>query len=289
MRKNKRHPKRQNILLALKIFRSPLGFIGILLVISVILAAILADKIAPYDPYKIDLSRRLQPPSWRNVFGTDELGRDILSRVLFGARISLQAAFVIIGISAGLGSAIGVLAGLSGGSIDDIVMRLTDAFLAFPYLIFAMLVSAVLGPSLYNAMLAISVTWWPWYARLARGQVLYIKNQLYMEAAKAIGVSGVRLFTRYLFRNAFSPIIVQATLDVGYAILLSSSLSFIGLGAQPPLPEWGRMVADGRQYLLSYWWVPLFPGLAIFVTVLGFNLIGDVIRDFADPRTRKWR
>jgi peptide/nickel transport system permease protein len=289
MRKNKRHPKRQNILLALKIFRSPLGFVGILLVISVILAAILADKIAPYDPYKIDLSRRLQPPSWRNVFGTDELGRDILSRVLFGARISLQAAFVIIGISAGLGSAIGVLAGLSGGSIDDIVMRLTDAFLAFPYLIFAMLVSAVLGPSLYNAMLAISVTWWPWYARLARGQVLYIKNQLYMEAAKAIGVSGVRLFTKYLFRNAFSPIIVQATLDVGYAILLSSSLSFIGLGAQPPLPEWGRMVADGRQYLLSYWWVPLFPGLAIFVTVLGFNLIGDVIRDFADPRTRKWR
>jgi peptide/nickel transport system permease protein len=289
MRKNKRHPKRQNILLALKIFRSPLGFVGILLVISVILAAILADKIAPYDPYKIDLSRRLQPPSWRNVFGTDELGRDILSRVLFGARISLQAAFVIIGISAGLGSAIGVLAGLSGGSIDDIVMRLTDAFLAFPYLIFAMLISAVLGPSLYNAMLAISVTWWPWYARLARGQVLYIKNQLYMEAAKAIGVSGVRLFTKYLFRNAFSPIIVQATLDVGYAILLSSSLSFIGLGAQPPLPEWGRMVADGRQYLLSYWWVPLFPGLAIFVTVLGFNLIGDVIRDFADPRTRKWR
>jgi peptide/nickel transport system permease protein len=152
-----------------------------------------------------------------------------------------------------------------------------------------MLVSAVLGPSLYNAMLAISVTWWPWYARLARGQVLYIKNQLYMEAAKAIGVSGVRLFTKYLFRNAFSPIIVQATLDVGYAILLASSLSFIGLGAQPPLPEWGRMVADGRQYLLSYWWVPLFPGLAIFVTVLGFNLIGDVIRDFADPRTRKWR
>jgi peptide/nickel transport system permease protein len=289
MRKNKRHPKRQNILLALKIFRSPLGFVGILLVISVILAAILADKIAPYDPYKIDLSRRLQPPSWRNVFGTDELGRDILSRVLFGARTSLQAAFVIIGISAGLGSAIGVLAGLSGGSIDDIVMRLTDAFLAFPYLIFAMLVSAVLGPSLYNAMLAISVTWWPWYARLARGQVLYIKNQLYMEAAKAIGVSGVRLFTKYLFRNAFSPIIVQATLDVGYAILLSSSLSFIGLGAQPPLPEWGRMVADGRQYLLSYWWIPLFPGLAIFVTVLGFNLIGDVIRDFADPRTRKWR
>jgi peptide/nickel transport system permease protein len=289
MCKNQCHPKRQNILLALKIFKSPLGFVGILLVISVILAAILADKIAPYDPYKIDLSRRLQPPSWRNVFGTDELGRDILSRVLFGARISLQAAFVIIGISAGLGSAIGVLAGLSGGSIDDIVMRLTDSFLAFPYLIFAMLVSAVLGPSLYNAMLAISVTWWPWYARLARGQVLHIKNQLYMEAAKAIGVSGVRLFTKYLFRNAFSPIIVQATLDVGYAILLASSLSFIGLGAQPPLPEWGRMVADGRQYLLSYWWVPLFPGLAIFVTVLGFNLIGDVIRDFADPRTRKWR
>jgi peptide/nickel transport system permease protein len=289
MCKNQCHPKRQNILLALKIFKSPLGFVGILLVISVILAAIFADKIAPYDPYKIDLSRRLQPPSWRNVFGTDELGRDILSRVLFGARISLQAAFVIIGISASLGSAIGVLAGLSGGSIDDIVMRLTDSFLAFPYLIFAMLVSAVLGPSLYNAMLAISVTWWPWYARLARGQVLHIKNQLYMEAAKAIGVSGVRLFTKYLFRNAFSPIIVQATLDVGYAILLASSLSFIGLGAQPPLPEWGRMVADGRQYLLSYWWVPLFPGLAIFVTVLGFNLIGDVIRDFADPRTRKWR
>jgi len=204
-----------------------------------------------------------------------------------GTRISLQAALVIITLSLLCGTIIGTLGALAGGWVDDVLMRLTDSFLAFPYLIFAMLVSAVLGPSLPNAMLAISITWWPWYARLARGQILSLKTQPYVEAARAVGVGGLRLFFNYFLRNALSPLIVQATLDVGYAILLTSSLSFVGLGAQPPTPEWGRMVADGRQYLLSYWWVPIFPGLAIFVTVLGFNLIGDAIRDFVDPKTRR--
>ncbi len=267
--------------------RNPLGFLGVVLVLSIALCAVVAPYIAPYSPYKVDLIGRLRPPSWAHPFGTDELGRDIFSRVLVGTRISLQAAVVIIGLSLLCGTVIGTLGALAGGWVDDVLMRLTDSFLAFPYLIFAMLVSAVLGPSLPNAMLAISVTWWPWYARLARGQILSVKTQLYVEAARAVGVGGLRLFFNYFLRNALSPLIVQATLDVGYAILLTSSLSFVGLGAQPPTPEWGRMVADGRQYLLSYWWVPIFPGLAIFVTVLGFNLIGDAIRDFVDPRTRR--
>ncbi len=267
--------------------KNPLGFLGVVLVVAIAVCAVLAPFIAPYSPYKVNLVWRLRPPSWQHPFGTDELGRDILSRVLVGTRISLQAAAVIIGLSLLLGTVVGTLGALAGGWVDDVLMRLTDSFLAFPYLIFAMLVSAVLGPSLSNAMLAISITWWPWYARLARGQILSVKNQLYVEAARAVGVGGLRLFFAYFLRNALSPLIVQATLDVGYAILLTSSLSFIGLGAQPPTPEWGRMVADGRQYLLSYWWVPIFPGLAIFVTVLGFNLIGDAIRDFADPRTRR--
>jgi len=267
--------------------KNPLGFLGVVLVGAIALCAGIAPYIAPYSPYKVDLVGRLHPPSWEHLFGTDDLGRDIFSRVLVGTRISLQAALVIIGLSLFLGTVIGTVGALVGGWIDDVLMRLTDSFLAFPYLIFAMLVAAVLGPSLPNAMLAISITWWPWYARLARGQVLSVKNQLYVEAARAVGVGGLRLFFNYFLRNALSPLVVQATLDVGYAILLTSSLSFIGLGAQPPTPEWGRMVADGRQYLLSYWWVPIFPGLAIFVTVLGFNLIGDAIRDFADPRTRR--
>ena len=267
--------------------RNPLGFLGVVLVFFISLCAIIAPYVVPYSPYKVEVISRLRPPSWEHPFGTDELGRDIFSRVLVGTRFSLQAAVVIIGLSLLCGTVIGTLGALAGGWVDDVLMRLTDSFLAFPYLIFAMLVSAVLGPSLPNAMLAISVTWWPWYARLARGQILSVKNQLYVEAARAVGVGGLRLFFNYFLRNALSPLIVQATLDVGYAILLTSSLSFVGLGAQPPTPEWGRMVADGRQYLLSYWWVPIFPGLAIFVTVLGFNLIGDAIRDFADPRTRR--
>ncbi len=267
--------------------RNPLGFLGVVLVLSIALCAVVAPYVVPYSPYKVDLIGRLRPPSWARPFGTDELGRDIFSRVLVGTRISLQAAVVIIGLSLLCGTVIGTLGALAGGWVDDVLMRLTDSFLAFPYLIFAMLVSAVLGPSLPNAMLAISVTWWPWYARLARGQILSVKTQLYVEAARAVGVGGFRLFFNYFLRNALSPLIVQATLDVGYAILLTSSLSFVGLGAQPPTPEWGRMVADGRQYLLSYWWVPIFPGLAIFITVLGFNLIGDAIRDFVDPRTRR--
>jgi len=267
--------------------KNPLGFLGAVLVASIAFCAVIAPHVVPYGPYKVDLISRLRPPSWQHPFGTDELGRDILSRVLVGTRVSLQAALVIISLSLLLGTVIGTLGALAGGWVDDVLMRLTDSFLAFPYLIFAMLVSAVLGPSLPNAMLAISITWWPWYARLTRGQILSVKNQLYVEAARAVGVGGLRLFLVYFLRNALSPLIVQATLDVGYAILLTSSLSFIGLGAQPPTPEWGRMVADGRQYLLSYWWVPIFPGLAIFVTVLGFNLIGDAIRDFADPRTRR--
>ena len=229
--------------------KNVLGFLGVLLVLAVAMCAVLAPYVAPHNPYKVNLAERLRPPSWAHPFGTDELGRDVLSRVLLGTRISLQASVVIIALSLILGTGIGTVGALAGGWVDDVLMRLTDSFLAFPYLVFAMLVSAVLGPNLTNAMLAISITWWPWYARLARGQILSIKNQLYVEAARAIGVEGMRLFFRYFFRNAFSPLIVQATLDVGYAVLLASSLSFVGLGAQPPTPEWGRMVAANTFFL----------------------------------------
>lgn len=267
--------------------KNTLAFLGTILVITISLVALFAPLIAPYDPFETQPAKRLRPPSKEHPFGTDELGRDLLSRTLFGARISLYAALVIICISFAFGTVLGMTSALVGGWIDNVLMRLTDAFLAFPYLTFAMLISAVLGPSLQNAMIAISITWWPWYARLARGQILAVKNELYMEAARAIGVGKLRFLFRYLLPNTFSPLIVQATLDVGYAVLLASSLSFIGLGAQPPAPEWGRMVASGRLYLLTAWWVPLFPGLAIFLTVLGFNLIGDAVRDFVDPRTRR--
>ena len=269
--------------------RNPLSVVGLIIVVSFILIAILAQIIAPYPGDMIDVhpERRLLPPSLDHPFGTDEMGRDILSRVILGAQISLKIIIFVVSIAAIIGIVLGGVAGFLGGIVDEVLMRITDIFLAFPSIILAMAIAAALGPSLMNAMIAIIITWWPWYARLVRGQVLSIREMLYIEAAKALGLSRTRIIFRHILPNCLSPVIVQMSLDAGYVILTAAGLSFIGLGAQPPTPEWGLMISTGRIYMPQWWWCSVFPGLAIMVTVLGFNLIGDVIRDVLEPRMRQ--
>lgn len=264
--------------------RSPLAVIGLTIVIVTIIVGLTSQWITPYDPIQINLDIKLQAPSAQHWFGTDDMGRDILSRVLSGTKVSLISALIIISVSMLVGTLVGVLAGYWGGWVDDILMRITDIFLAFPAFILAMAISATLGPSLQNALIAIATVWWPWYARLVRGQVMAIRNLQYVEAAHSIGAKPTQIIMRHILPNAFGPVFVQGTLDVGNTILLTASLSFIGLGAQPPTPEWGAMVSVGRLYFLSYWWVPTIPGLAILLCVIGFNLFGDALRDFSDVR-----
>ncbi|MCS7252331.1 MAG: ABC transporter permease [Anaerolineae bacterium] len=260
--------------------------IGLLLIGMWVLIALLAPMIAPYSPVEQRLSERLSPPSLSHPFGTDELGRDVFSRVLYGARISLPIGFGVVALTALLGTTLGAIAGFVGGLLDELIMRLSDAVLAFPSLILAMAITAVLGPGLNNAMLAIVLVLWPEYARLMRGQVIYLREMEYVTAARAIGVPEHRILGRHILPNAASVILVKASLDVGNAILLAAALSFVGLGAVPPMPEWGAMVAAARQKFFE-WWIGTFPGLAILTTVVGFNFLGDGLRDFLDPRLRR--
>lgn len=271
-------------LISREIWKQPLALIGLFIILGLLVVAVLAPVIAPYDPYFQVAEDRLQPPSVRYPFGTDDMGRDILSRVIWGSRLSLAAAAVVLTLASSIGIFIGAIAGYAGGKVDEILMRLTDMFLAFPAMILAMVIASALGPSLLNAMLAISVVWWPWYARLIRGQILSLKTMEYVEAAKALGASDRRVLWKYILPNCTAPVIVQATLDSGYAILTTASLSFIGVGALAPTPEWGSMISIGRSYILEQWWYPTFPGLAIFLAVAGFNLLGDSLRDILDPR-----
>jgi len=266
--------------------RNPLAIVGLVIVAVTLVIAVVADWITPYDPIVPDLNQKLQPPSAAYLLGTDEMGRDILSRILLGTRVSLGSAVVIISISFIVGLIIGLIAGYWGGWVDDILMRLTDIFLAFPALILAMVITATLGPSLQNALIAISIVWWPWYARLVRGQVMAVRNREFITAARSLGFPEARIILKHVLPNSIGPVFVQLTLDVGATILLTASLSFIGLGAQPPTPEWGAMISSGRVYMLNYWWVPTMPGIAILIAVLGFNLLGDAIRDFNDVRGR---
>lgn len=268
----------------LNIRRHPLAMVGAVIILILLIAAVFAPLIAPYDPYHIMPENRLASPGLHNFFGTDDMGRDIFSRVVYGSRLSLMAALVVLSLASAIGILIGSIAGYFGGRIDDLLMRLTDMFLAFPALILAMCIASALGPSLINAMIAISAVWWPWYARLIRGQILSLKNQEFVEAARAFGASTARILWKYILPNCLAPLIVQVTLDIGYAILTTASLSFIGVGAVPPTPEWGSMISIGRNYVLVQWWYPTFPGLAIFMAVAGFNLLGDGLRDILDPR-----
>ncbi len=260
-----------------------LAIIGSVIVVLLVLTAIVAPLVAPYDPVKLSLTQRLRPPSTQYFFGTDEFGRDIFSRVLFGAQISLQVAGTVILLAAGVGVTLGAIGGYRGGRWDETVMRVSDIFMAFPDLVLAMALSAALGANLTSAIIAVSIVWWPTYARLVRGQILSLKQLAFVEAARGLGASEARIIARHLLPNTLSPLLVRISTDVGYAILYTASLGFIGLGAQEPTPEWGRMVATGRTYLLDQWWYPTLPGLAIFLAVLGFTWVGDALRDWLDP------
>jgi peptide/nickel transport system permease protein len=249
-----------------------------------VVLAIAAPLIAPYDPNRFDGAAKFLPPSLAHLFGTDDAGRDILSRVIYGTRYSLTAAAGILAFAACVGTAIGLITGYIGGWVDEVLMRVTDMFLAFPALVLAMGVAAALGPSLFNATLATGIVWWPWYARLVRGQTLQLKNEPFVAAARIAGASRARIMIHHVLRNCTTPIIVQMSLDIGYAILTMASLSFIGLGAQPPTPEWGTMIAVGRDFYLNQWWYATFPGIAIFVVVMAGNLVGDGLQEALAPQ-----
>jgi peptide/nickel transport system permease protein len=229
----------------------------------------------------------MMPPSGDHLFGTDDMGRDIFSRILYGSRITLSVGALVILVAYSIAIPLGTFAGYKGGLLDDAIMRFTDMFLAFPSIILAMAFAAALGPGIINAMLALSVTWWPWATRIMRSQALSIKNSYYVQAAKALGGSDLYVVLHHVIPNCLGLIIVQATVDLGWTILTAAALGFLGLGAQPPAPDWGLMVAIGRIYFLSKPWLSLFPGIAIFVTVLGANLLGDGLRDVLDPRMRR--
>lgn len=268
------------------LLRSPLTVAGLVIISIFLFAALAAPLIAPYDPNKQNLSIRLKPPNIEHLLGTDPLGRDVLSRIIWGARISLTIGLVVVISAAIFGTSVGLLAGYFGGFVDDALMRVTDIFFAFPSLILAMAIAGALGPSIQNAMIAIAAVTWPVYARLVRGQVLQLRKREFVEAAESIGASGARIIRKHLLPNSLSPLLVQASFDLGGAILIAAGLSFIGFGAQPPLAEWGVMISDGRKYVTTHSWLPLFPGLAILFTVAAFNLIGDGLRDALDPRLK---
>ena len=263
-----------------------LNGLGAVIVVLILLLAVFGPLLAPQNPDQVNLLAVLQPPSVNHWFGTDSLGRDIFSQVLAGARISIEVAVIILSLSVVFGTALGIVSGLAGGLADEIVMRVTDLFLAFPGFILAAAIAATLGPSLQHTVLALAVVFWPWYTRLIRGQVLSLREREFILAARVARAGTIWIATRHVARNVLSILVVQVSLDVGYAILATSSLSFLGLGAQPPSPEWGAIIAEGRGYIQTAWWWSTFAGIALALTVLGFNLLGDGLRDWIDPRLR---
>ncbi len=266
------------------VWARPINLVATVLVLLVLFAAIFGRLVAPYSPTVPDYGAAFASPSAHHLFGTDEGGRDIFSRVLSGAQVALFIAAVVVGVGATVGTAVGLLSGYIGGWVDELLMRLTDVFLALPVLVLAVAIAAILGPSLQHTVLALTVLWWPWYARLIRGQVLSIREREYIEAARAVGVPPLRVMWRHLLPNTMGPLLVQVSLDLGYAILAASSLSFIGLGVQQPEPDWGLMVSDAQPNFQSAWWAGTFPGLAIVLAVIAFNLCGDMLSDAQDPR-----
>ncbi|MFC5591530.1 ABC transporter permease [Sporosarcina soli] len=271
-----------------KLKKSKLSLVGLFIVVAVILMAIFAPWIVPYPSdatgSTIAFDKMNQPPSFEHFFGTDEIGRDIFSRVVYGTRISLMLGVLVLAIAIGIGVPLGLIAGIWGGKIGALIMRITDIFLAIPALVLALAVAAILEPTLVNIMIAISFGWWPWFTRLVYGEVLSLKDEQFVLAAEGLGASKWRIAFIEVLPNCISTIIVKVTLDMGFVILTGASLGFLGLGAQPPTPEWGTMIAEGRVYLPEMWWQATFPGFAILVTVLGFNLLGDGLRDVFDVR-----
>ena len=265
---------------------SRLNAIGVVIVTLVLLVALFGPLIAPQNPDQINLLAILQRPSVHHWFGTDDVGRDLFSRVIVGCRISIEAAIIILSLSVTFGTALGILSGLAGGLADECIMRVTDLFLAFPGFILAAAIAATLGPSLSHTVLALAVVFWPWYTRLIRAQVLSLREREFILASRLAGGGTMWIASRHLIRNVMPILTVQVSLDVGYAILATSSLSFLGLGAQPPSPEWGAIIVAGSSYIQTAWWWITFPGIALALTVLGFNLLGDGLRDWIDPRLR---
>ena len=282
----RRIPRRLAALSWRRLFTHSSFVVGALIVAGIIGAAVLASVLAPYSPIEQSFRDQLLLPSRTHLFGTDEFGRDIFSRVLHGTRIALVIGVIADGIAALLGVVLGVLSGYFGRRIDSVLMRIVDVLLAFPYLLLAMIVVAILGPSLINAMIAIGIVYTPQFARVVRAAVLQVKGEDFVEAARAVGARSPRILWHHVLPNILSPIIVMATLTVAFMIVETAGLSFLGLGASPPTPEWGSMLATGRSFMLTAPWIATFPGLAILVTVVGFNLIGDGLRDLLDPRQR---
>jgi peptide/nickel transport system permease protein len=268
-----------------RFMRNTGGMIGLVLLVILILIALLAPVISG-SPTEQDIANRLKPPSAEHLMGTDQLGRDVWARVANGASISLQVGFAVVVLSVLIGVTVGLIAGTLGGAWDNLLMRVTDIFFAFPSLILAMAIAAALGPNLTNTVIAVALVSWPIYARLVRANVMALREREFVEAARALGGSRLRIMFRHLFPNTLTPIFVQASFDVGAAILTAAGLSFIGFGAQPPIPEWGAMVSETRNYIAEAFWAPTFPALGILLTVLAFNLLGDALRDVLDPRGR---
>ena len=266
--------------------RRPLPLVGLAIIVLLLCVAVLAGALAPADPYAIDLEGRLAQPSAGHALGQDSLGRDVLSRLLYGSRVSIMIGVVSVLASAIIGTTIGVVAGYRGGWIDEITMRILDIFLAFPGLLLAIAVMAILGPSLQNVIIALTLSGWKVYARVARGQALVEREKEYVLACRAMGVRPIAIIFRHIMPNIAAPLIVTATLGMAGMIMQEAGLSFLGLGAQPPTASWGGMLADGRFYMLSAYHLTLFPGIAIMVTVLGFNFLGEGMRDALDPRLR---
>ncbi|HSM70736.1 MAG TPA: ABC transporter permease [Anaerolineales bacterium] len=272
------------------IIHDPLALISTVIIVLFILVAVFANQIAPYPlegAGKTNAGNSLLPPSAEHPLGTDKLGRDMLSRIIVGARPALIVPMGVVFFAILIGTPLGALAGYKGGWIDEVIMRVTDLFLAFPSLLLAMAITSALGRGLDKAAIALVVSWWPWYTRIARGVAVSLKQRYFVEAAQAVGVSDAVIILRHILPNTISPIMVQATVDLGTVILAMGGLAFLGLGTQPPLPDWGLMVSQGRELILNQWWIATYAGLAIFIVVLAFNLLGDTLRDIFDPRQYK--
>ena len=270
--------------------RDRLAAFGAAIILLILVLALFGQWLAPYPEQGMgatNASARNLAPDSAHWLGTDQLGRDVLSRVIMGANPALTISLLVVTAAALIGIPLGALAGYRGGWVDEALMRVTEVFQAFPPLLLAMVTVSILGPSLTNAGIALAVSWWPWYARLVRAEARSLRERPYVEAARAMGIPPALIVGRHILRNCLTPILVQATVDIGSVILAAGSLAFIGLGTQPPLPDWGLMVAEGRGLIFSAWWVSTFPGLAIFLAVLGFNLLGDSLRDLLDPRQVK--
>jgi ABC-type dipeptide/oligopeptide/nickel transport system permease subunit len=270
-----------------QLVRNRAAMLGAIILAIQVFVAIFAPWVAPHDPIRQNLPQALQPPSAEYWLGTDEVGRDILSRIIFGTRISLRVGLISVAVASVIGVTLGLIAGYYGRTVDDLILRITDIWLAFPGILLALAVIAVLGPSLFNVMIAVGLSAVPTYIRVTRGSVLSVREMDYVLSARAVGCPAPHIMTRHILPNILPSLIVLATLGVGGAILAAAALSFLGLGAAPPTPEWGAMLTLGREFIRRAWWLTTFPGLAIMITVLGINLLGDGLRDALDPRLRR--